>query len=54
VGVEAADAIESAKSAAAKAIMGEGGSSAEAASGAELVSSQVCVPETATAKVAAA
>jgi hypothetical protein len=54
VGVETADAVESAKFAAAEPIVGESGSPAEADSAAEPVSSQVCVPKTATAKVAAA
>jgi hypothetical protein len=54
VGVETADAVESAKFAAAEPIVGESGSPAEAARATEPVSSQVCVPKTATAKVAAA
>jgi hypothetical protein len=54
VGVETADAVESAKFAAAEPIVGESGSPAEAARATEPGSSQVCVPKTATAKVAAA
>jgi hypothetical protein len=54
VGVETADAVEPAKSAAAEPIVGESASTAEADSAAEPVSCQVCVPETAAAKVAAA
>jgi hypothetical protein len=54
MGVETADAVESAKFAAAEPIVGESGSPAEAARTTEPVSSQVCVPKTATAKVAAA
>jgi hypothetical protein len=54
MGVETADAVESAKFAAAEPIVGESGSPAEAARATEPVSSQVCVPKTATAKVAAA
>ena len=54
MGVETADTVEPAKSAAAEPIVGERASTAEADSAAEPVSCQVCVPETAAAKVAAA
>jgi hypothetical protein len=54
VRVEALDAVESAKSAAAESSMVEGRTAAEAASATEPVSCQVCVPKTATTKVVAA
>jgi hypothetical protein len=54
MGVETADAVESAKFAAAEPIVSESGSPAEAARATEPVSSQVCVPKTATTKMSSA
>ena len=52
--VEAVDAVESANLAATEPVMGEGSPAAEAASAAEPLPCQVCVPKPAAAKVAAA
>jgi hypothetical protein len=51
--IEAADAVESIQSATAECIVGEGSSATESGSASEPMSSQVCMPETATAKMAA-